>query len=295
MARLNLQDIVKKTQALYGKDKQGAAMIVTGSTLTRPTKPEEFIVLPKDHPWRNLTGLMGLPFNYIVQIAGAYDSGKSTIASEFMVAAQKQNVYVVQIDAEKKFDKDRFTSIGGKPDDILLVASTTIRKAAGGAFKYIKVLKEADPTCKILLVHDSIGGSVSRARAEHDIDAEKDNQPASEAVENSNYMKHIIALIDKYPNSISVLLLNQMGDKIGFGQKGQSRSGGHKISFHSSLILELKKVKTLTKTTNKIEKKVGIITQVKIDKSHFEQGVYKMNIMVDATGWKETDFSFDKD
>ncbi len=293
MSKLNLQDIVKKTQALYGKDKQGAAMIATGSTLTRPTKPEEFVVLPKDHPWQELTGLMGLPFNYIVQIAGAYDSGKSTIASEFMVAAQKQNVYVVQIDAEKKFDKIRFAAIGGNPDDLLLVVSTTIRKAAGGAFKYIKTLKEADPNCKILLVHDSIGGSVSKARAERDIDDEKENQPASEAVENSNYMKHIIALIDKYPNSIAVLLLNQMSDKIGFGQKGQSRSGGHKISFHSSLILELKKIKTLTKVVNKVERKLGIITQVKIDKSHFQQGVYKMNIMVDATGWKETDFSFE--
>jgi RecA/RadA recombinase len=295
MSKLNLQDIVKKTQALYGKDKQGAAMIVTGSTLTRPTKPEEFVVLPKDHPWRALTGLMGLPFNYIVQIAGAYDSGKSTIASEFMVAAQKQNTYVVQIDAEKKFDKIRFTAMGGNPDDILLVVTSTIRKAAGGAFKFIDTIKAADPTAKILLVHDSIGGSVSRARADHAIDAEKENQPGSEAVENSNYMKHLIAYMDKYPDSIAVILLNQMTDKIGFGQKGQSRSGGHKISFHSSLILELKKVKTLTKMVNKVEKKQGIITQVKIDKSHFEQGVYKMNIMVDATGWKETDFSFEKD
>ena len=96
-----------------------------------------------------------------------------------------------------------------------------------------------------------------------DIDDGKSNQPGSEAVENSDYMKHIVSTMDKYPNSICLLLINQMTDKIGFGQKGQSRSGGHKISFHSSMIIELKKIKTLTKVTKGVELKTGIITQAK--------------------------------
>lgn len=298
MGKVNIKDIVAKAQALYGKDKVGAAMLNTGAVLRRPTKPEEFISANEEHPWRELTGMLGLPYDSIVQIAGAYDSGKSTVAGEFMAWAQQQGVYVVLGDSEKKFDKLRFDKhFGGKSEELLVVQSTMIRKLAGGMLKYIKTIKEADPDAKILLVHDSIGGSVSRSRAEREIDDEKSNQPGSEAVENSDYMKHVVATMDKYPGSISLLLINQMTDKIGFGQKGQSRSGGHKISFHSSMIIEMKKIKTLTKTVKGIETKIGIVSQAKIDKNHLSQtenSVNKMNIMVDTKGWHKTDFSFDK-
>lgn len=299
VAKVDVSKIVASARALYGKDKVGAAMLDTGEVLRRPTKPEEFVVIPQDHPWRTLTGLLGLPYDSIVQIAGAYDSGKSTIAGEFMSAAQKQGVYVILGDSEKKFDKTRYDNhFKGDSKNLLVVQSTMIRKLAGGMLKYIKTIKEADSGAKILLVHDSIGGSVSRSRADRDIDDEKNNQPGSEAVENSDYMKHMVATMDKYPGSISLLLINQMTDKIGFGQKGQSRSGGHKISFHSSMIIEMKKIKTLTKLAKGVEVKTGIITQAKVDKNHLssqENSVNKMNIMVTVDGWEATDFSFEKD
>lgn len=297
MAKIDVTAIVAKARELYGKDKVGAAMLSTGAVLQRPTEPKHFVLAPEGHPWSALTGLLGLPYDSIIQIAGAYDSGKSTVAGEFMASAQKQGVYVILGDSEKKFDRVRFDNyFGGNADDLLVVQSTMIRKLAGGMLKYVKTIKEADPDAKILLVHDSIGGSVSRSRAERDIDDEKSNQPGSEAVENSDYMKHIVATMDKYPASIAMLLINQMTDKIGFGQKGQSRSGGHKISFHSSMIIEMKKIKTLIKTVKGVETKIGIISQAKIDKNHLsntENSVNKMNIAVGAKGWSSTDFSFD--
>lgn len=299
MPKVDINKIVAQAQSLYQKDKRGAAMLGTGLDLRRPTKPEEFICIPEGHPWRTVTGLLGLPFDSIIQVAGAYDSGKSTIAGEFMAAAQKQGVYVILGDSEKKFDKIRFEKkFGGNAKDIMLVQSTMIRKLAGGMLKFINTIKSMDPDAKILGVHDSIGGSISRSRAEKEIDDEKSNQPGSEAVENSDYMKHIVATMDKYPGSITLLLINQMTDKIGFGQKGQSRTGGHKISFHSSMILEMKKIKTLTKVVKGVEMKTGIISQVKIEKNHLSQtenSVNKMNVLVDAEGWKPTDFSFNKE
>ncbi len=299
MSKLSVAEVVKRAQALYGKDKVGAAMLATGGVLRRPTKPEEFVLAPEGHPWQQLTGLLGIPYDSIVQFAGAYDSGKSTGAGEFMASAQQQGVYVILGDSEKKFDKNRYdTRLKGNSAELLVVQSTMIRKLAGGMLKYVKTIKEADPAAKIFLVHDSIGGSVSRARAERDIDDEKSNQPGSEAVENSDYMKHIVATMDKYPGTIAMLLVNQMTDKIGFGQKGQSRSGGHKISFHSSMILEFKKIKTVTKTVKGVEVKTGIISSVKIDKNHLSQtenSVNKMNIAVTANGWSTTDFSFEKE
>lgn len=298
MAKFNAADIAAEVQKLYKPTDKNREMIVTGATLKRPTKPADFILAPKGHVFTKLTGLLGIPYDTVMQIAGAYDSGKSTLAGELMAEAQRQGAYVVLGDSEKKFDSVRYdVQFKGDHKELMIVQSTMIRKLAGGMFKYIKTIKEKDPTAKILLVHDSIGGSVSKARLEHEIDSEKGVQPGSEAVENSDYMKHLIALMDKYPGSIAVLLINQMTDKIGFGQKGQSRSGGHKISFHSSMIIELKKIKTLVKTVNKVKVKTGIITRAKIDKNHLSQAensVDEMNIMVNAKGWQETDFSFDK-
>lgn len=298
MAKIDVSKIVAQAQALYGKDRAAAEILGTGELIKRPTLPEEFVLAPDGHPWIKLTGLLGLPYDSIIQIAGAYDSGKSTIAGEFMASAQKHGVYVILGDSEKKFDKLRFDKhFGGNHKDLLIVQSTMIRKLAGGMFKYIKTIKDMDPEAKILLVHDSVGGSVSRSRADREIDDDKSNQPGAEAVENSDYMKTMVAIMSKYPGSITLLLINQMTDKIGFGQKGQSRSGGHKISFHSSLIIEMKKINTLTKTVKGVEVKTGIISRAKIDKNHLSQGensVHEMNIEVNAKGWKASDFSFKK-
>lgn len=297
--KLSAKDIANKVKELYKPTDKNRDIISTGADLKRPVNPEDFIVIDKDHPWVELTGLLGLPYNYIVQIAGAEDCGKSTIAGEFMAAAQKQNVYTILGDAELGFNPVRYDKhFGGNHKELNIVQSTMIRKLAGGMFKYIKAIKEADSKAKILLVHDSIGGSVSKARLEHDIDSEKGTQPGSEAVENSDYMKHLTALIDKYPDSIAVLLINQLTDKIGFGQKGKSRSGGHKLSFHSRVIIEMKKIKKLVKVVNKVSMKTGIIVKATVDKNQLsltDNSVSEMNIKVTAKGWEKTDFSFKKD
>lgn len=298
MAKFSATSIVESARALYAPKDKNRDILSTGVELKRPTKPEDFVLLPKNHPWIELTTLPGFPFNFVCQVAGSEDCGKSTLGAEGMAAAQKQGCYVILLDAELGFNPPRFEKhFGGVAKEIVVVQSTVIRTLAGGMFKYVKTIMEKDPKAKIFVVHDSIGGAVSKARLGRDIDDEKAAQPGSEAVENSDYMKHLMATFDKYPDSIAVLLVNQMSDKIGFGQKGKSRSGGTKISFFSRIIVEMKKIKTLTKRVNKLETKTGIIVQAKVDKNQLsltDNSTYKMNIMVDASGWKSTDFSFDK-
>lgn len=288
MAKVSASDIAARAQALYKPKDKNRDIIGTGATLKRPTLPEDFVLAPEGHPWKTLTGLLGLPYDMIVQVAGAPDSGKSTLAGEFMASAQKQGVYVVLWDTEKKFDQVRFEAhFGGTASDLNIVSTTILRKGAGALFKYVASIQEADPGAKILLVHDSVGGSVSRARAEREIDDEKNAQPGSEAVENSDYMRHMIAVMDKYPGCISLLLINQMTDKIG-PMPGKSRSGGNKISFHSSLIVEMTRVMDLTKTVKGVKVKEGIISRAKIAKNHLSQSdlsVHEMRVKVTAKGW----------
>lgn len=288
MAKISAESIAKKVQGLYNPKDKSRDIIATGANLKRPTNPEDFVVMPESHPWRTLTGLMGIPFDIITQIAGSPDSGKSTLAGQVMAEAQKQGTYVVLWDTEKKFDKVRFEKhFGGKAEDLNIVATTIIRKGAGAMLKYVNTIMEMDPKAKILLIHDSVGGSVSRARAEREMDDEKNSQPGSEAVENSDYMRHVVATMDKYEGHIALLLINQMTMKIG-PMPGKSRSGGEKISFHSSMIVEMSRIQDLTKITKGVKVKTGIVSRAKIAKNHLSQtdnSVHEMRIMVDASGW----------
>lgn len=289
MPKFSAADIAKKVQGLYRPKDKSRDIIGTGRDLKRPCKPEDFVCAPEDHIWRQLTGLLGLPYDIILQIAGAPDSGKSSIAGQFMAWAQAQGVYVILWDTEKKFDRQRFEKhFGGSADDLNIVYTTIIRKGAGAVFKYIRTIKEVDPDAKILIVHDSVGGSVSRARAEREMDDEKNSQPGSEAVENSEYMRHVVATMDKFPASVAYLLINQMTQKIG-PMPGRSRSGGEKISFHSSMILEMTRIQDLTKVVKGARKKFGIISRAKVAKNHLsmtDDSIYEMRVMVTAKGWE---------
>jgi RecA/RadA recombinase len=292
MAKVSAADIAAKVRGLYKPNDARREIIGTGDSLKRPTKPEDFILADKSHPWTALTGLLGIPFDVVTQIAGAPDSGKSTVAGQFMAWAQKQGVYVVLWDTEKKFDKIRFEKhFGGSSSDLNIVATTIIRKGAGAMLRYVGAIMEADPKAKVLLVHDSVGGSVSRARAEREFDDDKNAQPASEAVENSDYMRHVIATFDKYEGRIALLLINQMTDKIG-PMPGKSRSGGNKISFHSSMIIEMTRVQDLTKVVKGVRVKTGIVSRAKIAKNHLslsENSVHEMRVRVTARGWEFLD------
>lgn len=294
MPKIKASELMNKVQAKYNPKDKSRDMIGTGSSLKRPSKPEDFILAGEGSPWVALTGLLGLPYDSIVQIAGSPDAGKSTIAGQFMAWAQKQGIYVILLDTEKKFDKVRFEKhFGGISDELNVISTTIIRKGVGAMLKYIDTIMEADKDARILLVHDSIGGSVSRARSERDFDDEKNAQPGSEAVENSEYMRYIVSRFDKFPGRISLLLINQMTDKIG-PMPGKSRSGGNKISFHSSLIVEMSRVQDLTKIQKGIKVKTGIISRAKIAKNHLSQtenSVHEMRIKVTAKGWENLDES----
>lgn len=288
MAKINASTIATKVQALYKPKDKNREVICTGVNLKRPSKPEDFILAPEGHPWKTLTGLLGIPYNTIIQIAGSPDSGKSTLAGQIMAQAQKDGAYVVLWDTEAKFDSERFRKhFGGNPEELLVVDTTIIRKGAGAMFKYVNTIREADPNAKILLVHDSVGGSVSRARADREIDDERNAQPGSEAVENSDYMRHVVAMFDRHRDALGLLLINQMTMKIG-PMPGKSRSGGEKISFHSSLIVEMTRVQDLTKVVKGVKVKEGIISRAKIAKNHLSQSelsVHEMRVKVTAKGW----------
>lgn len=287
MSKVDLNKIVSDMQKLYQKDKKIQSIICTGDSVKTAYSQKDVVPLPDGHPLQQLIGLPGLPFNKIIQVAGKPDCGKSTWAAEIMLAAQKSGAQVVVWDAEDKLDTSRFKDMGGDPSGLLLIKTNEILKGAELARKYISAIKGQDPEAKILFVWDSVGGSQSRSHAERELDSEKHAQPGQDAKEVGSVMKMLVALINKYPDALSIYLVNQTYAKIGFMMKGDAVSGGTKIEYHSSFIIMLKRIKQLTKQVKGVTVKYGIVTRATVTKNHLSQGatsIHQLDFQVTAGG-----------
>ena len=287
MTKINVSKIVSDMQKLYNKDKKIESIISTGSSVKLAYTDADVSPLPESHPFRVLFKIPGIPYNKIVQIVGPPDSGKSTMASEAMAAAQKAGVNIVLWDSEDKFDSHRFTEMGGDPSTVLLIKTNEILKGGELTRKFIKAIKEQDVAAKILFVWDSVGGSQSRNHAERELDNEKHAQPGQDAKENGSVMKMLVGLINRYPDTIAVYLANQLYAKIGFMQHGDAASGGKKIEFHSSAVVFLKRIKVLTKVIKGVTHKYGIITRATVNKNHISRGstsIHQLDFQISASG-----------
>lgn len=288
VGKIDVSKIVSDMQKLYAKDKKVQSVICTGDSVKSSYTNADLVPLPATHPLAQLCGIPGIPYNKIVQLAGKPDSGKSTMAGELMASAQKAGVQVILFDSEDKFDSNRFkVHFGGTPGEILMIKTNEILKGGELVRRYITAIKEQEINAKILFVWDSVGGSQSRSHAERELDSEKHAQPGQDAKENGSLMKMLVALINKYPDSIVVYLANQTYAKIGFMQKGDQATGGAKIEYHSSLIVMLKRIKVLTKTVKGVLTKYGIITRATVTKNHLSQSatsVHQLDFQITADG-----------
>jgi RecA/RadA recombinase len=296
MTKINVASIVADMQKLYSKDKKAQSIITTGDSVKISYTMDDVVPLAESHVLRQLTGLPGLPYNKIFQTAGKPDCGKSTLASEAMASAQKAGIQVVLWDSEDKHDSARFIAFGGTPKDVLMIKTNEILKGGELARKYITAIKEQDENAKILFVWDSLGGSQSRSHAERELDSEKHAQPGQDAKEVGSVMKTLVALINKYPDSISVYIVNQTYAKIGFMAHGDAASGGTKVEYHSSMIVMLKRIKVLTKVVKGVTVKFGIISRATVSKNHISQGinsVHQLDFKITASGTELTEESQD--
>lgn len=292
----SLDDIIKEARSSFTGNAKGLGLQITsGSNVFRPSKPTDFVVSSCSH-WKQLTGIPGIPFGSVVQIAGRPDSGKSSHAMAFMTDAQnhdlqQQDVLVVLWDSEKKFSPTRFTKyFKGEADRLGLVQSKMILEGGDEAKALIQAALKTYPKLKVLFVWDSVGGTLPKNEGE-DSDLRDGKQMAAASKENGQVIRSIVRLMEEYKNRetneerLGVLLINQSYANI--GAPGQKESGGQKVEYHSSLILQLTRKKDLTKTRDKVKRKIGIVTRAKVKKNHLfdgEDSVAELDLLVTAGG-----------
>jgi RecA/RadA recombinase len=282
--KVDLNKIVSKVRDAYGKDKSSAAQISTGASISKPTKDTDFIVWRNPDgtpsPWEKLTGIRGLPLGRVVQVAGRSNSGKSTHAMKFMKLAQDQGILVVLIDSENKFSRERFINFfKGNADNILVSSSKMTLEAGDQMEKMIHAIMDQDPTQKILIVIDSIGGLLAKNEGTDSLGENK--QMAAASKDNGQLMRAIVRLMEQYKNKetnqemIGCLLINQTYANI--GAPGQKESGGQKIEFFSSLIVQLTRKGDITKTKDGIKIKTGIESRAKVSKNHLSDAEFSVS------------------
>ncbi|HVI40215.1 MAG TPA: hypothetical protein VM577_06110 [Anaerovoracaceae bacterium] len=272
---LDLSKILEKARQDFAKNEQGLSMqMSTGSQMSRPHKDSDFVLYPGDH-WKLLTGIKGIPFGRFVQIAGKPDSGKSSHAMAFMKEAQEKGHIVVLWDAENKFSAVRFDNyFKGDSNNLLLITSKVILEGADMVSSLVRSALTAYPDKKLLIVWDSVGGTLSTA--ENIKNLRESRQMAIAAKENGQVLHSWVNLMEEFKNKetneerVAGLLINQTYANI--GSVGQKESGGQKVEYHSSLILQLTRKGDLNKIKDGIKRKTGIVTRAKVKKNHLFDG-----------------------
>ncbi len=288
--KVDIDAIITKARSNFKNSEKGLGLqIVRGTDRKLSDNDSDYICWPNSS-WQVLTGIRGLPFGRIVQIAGKPDSGKSTHAMEFMSRAQKQGVQVILWDAENKFSTSRFEKyFGGKSEDLIVITSKMILEGSDEVDAVVHAFMELNPGQKVLIVWDSVGSTVGKS--EGMVAKRQSKQMAEAAKDNGAAVRGFIQLMETYKNhetgveKIAVLLINQTYANI--GSHGQKESGGQKVEFFSSIIIQLTRKANLNKIKQGLKRKIGITSKAVVKKNHLfdsEESIAELDLDITARG-----------
>ncbi|HCA41152.1 MAG TPA: recombinase RecA [Aminobacterium sp.] len=184
-------------------------------------------------------GIGGLPKGRIVEVFGPEGSGKTTVALHSIAEAQKSGGIAAFIDAEHALDPRLAASLGvdvqslyvAQPDSgeqALYVLDTLVRSGAVD-----------------LVVVDSVAALTPQAEIDGKIG---DSQVGLQARLMSYALRRLTSAISK--SNCVVIFINQLRAKISTGYSSgpqETTTGGRALKFYSSVRIEVKRGKSLTK------------------------------------------------
>ncbi|WXB47426.1 MAG: recombinase RecA [Candidatus Shikimatogenerans sp. Tmey] len=182
-------------------------------------------------------GMKGYPEGRIIEIFGQESSGKTTLALQAIIEAQKKNFFCAFIDAEHAFDFNYCKNIGVDLNKLLLHQPNYGEQALEIVDKLIK-----SKIFKIIVI-DSVSALTPKLEIKGEIgDASIGLQARlmSQALRKLTY--------NVYKNKSIIIFLNQIREKISnFSYKTQVTSGGNALKFYSSIRLNIKKISFIKK------------------------------------------------
>lgn len=188
----------------------------------------------------NLSGRIdgGLPFGRLLEMYGESSTGKTALATEWMINAQKMGGIAAFIDWERSFNQGMAKNMGLNVDrpHFLYFKPRTWEEGNVIATKLAKAIRDSktiSPDAPILVVFDSIASALPQSQAEKEIDTYTMNDTSALSRVTSTTLKAQAQHAEDY--DATFLFLNQVRQKIGvvFGNP-ETTPGGKAMEFYAS-------------------------------------------------------------
>ena len=218
--------------------------------------------------FKKATGGSGIPCGHISQIVGESDTGKTTIVIEAMKGVEKAGGFTIFLDAEHKFDLERYRKCGGNPSSVKFIDAEYLEtgwNVLRETVEQLSALKAEAPDTPFLVVWDSLPFSVPEKIS----NSEAEN--AHVAVEAKINNKEVRKVRSKLKNSnVAFLIVNHSYEEQGGMSfvKKEIVKGGKELYFGSLLVVKTQKRKTLKRAFKGDDNEYGMITKIKTLKSH---------------------------
>lgn len=188
----------------------------------------------------NLSGRIdgGLPFGRLLEMYGESSTGKTALATQWMINAQKMGGVAIFIDWERSFDERMARNMGLNTDRPfwLYFKPRTWEEGNVIATKAAKAIRESKvipATAPILVVFDSIASALPQSQAEKEISEYTMNDTSALSRVTSTTLKAQAQHAEDF--EATFLYLNQVRQKIGvvFGNP-ETTPGGKAMEFYAS-------------------------------------------------------------
>lgn len=203
------------------------------------------------------TGIGGFPRGRITEVYGKQSSGKTSIAMEGVVQAQKEGGKSAFIDAENAFDPNYAQAMGMDLSNLLYHQPSSAEEALD-VFERLVRSKELD-----MVALDSIAALVPQTEKEGDMG---DQHVGLQAKLMSQAMRKTMSSIQK--SGTAVVFTNQIRSTISGSSWGKSTTtpGGRAVKFFAALRLKLYISGTIDKNSTS-SKKIGNEVVARVEKN----------------------------
>ena len=191
----------------------------------------------------------GLPFGRMVEMFGESSTGKTALATSWMVKAQQMGGVAGFIDWERSFDVSLAEGFGLKSERPYWIYAKPKTWEEGNviAAKACKIIRESKVIAEdapILFVFDSIAAALPKTQAEKEIDEYTMNDTTALARVTSTTLKAMAQHCEEY--NATFLYLNQMRLKPGvvYGDP-RTTPGGKAMEFYATARLALGRQKIM--------------------------------------------------
>lgn len=184
-------------------------------------------------------GIGGYPRGRIIEIFGPEGSGKTTLALHAIAEAQKAGGVAAFIDAEHALDPRLAHSMGVKIDSLYVAQPDSGEQAL-----YILETLVRSSAVDVIVV-DSVAALTPQAEIDGKIG---DSQVGLQARLMSYALRRLTSSISK--SKCIVVFINQLRAKIstmGYGGPQETTTGGRALKFYSSVRVEVKRGKSVTR------------------------------------------------